>query len=205
MDQQAQIQHGRTVVERGRIQHEDQAPIAPEGEERAEEMGPHREHGDLVVGQKARQAALDAGRLGGTDANERLRDSGQARCAGEHDAQDEEGQRFAAVPMHLGHHRTQVAPPLAPQRFRCVHIAERSFPMTRFSCVLAWYWERFFLATSAFLARGQKVSGREPPPPPPPDDVPLHGWDGVSYPCLAAPHAALVPHARTARCRRSPL
>jgi Transposase DDE domain len=27
--------------------------------------------------------------------------------------------------------------------------------------VHAWYWERFFLATSAFLAPGQKVSGRE--------------------------------------------
>jgi hypothetical protein len=28
--------------------------------------------------------------------------------------------------------------------------------------VHAWYWGRFFLATSAFRAHAQKVSGREP-------------------------------------------
>ena len=74
MDQQAQIQHGRALVERRRIQHEDQASIAPEAQELAQQLGPQRDHGDLLIGQKARQAAFDAGRLGRADADQGLRD-----------------------------------------------------------------------------------------------------------------------------------
>jgi hypothetical protein len=129
--QQPEIQHGRALVQRGRVEHEDQASIAPEGEAVADEAGPERDHDDLLVGQTAGQAAFDAGRRGRADADERLRHPRQARGARQHDAQDTEGQRFAAVSMHIGQKRAQLARPLAPQPLPCVHTAKRSFPMTR--------------------------------------------------------------------------
>ena len=115
MDQQPQIQHGRALVQRRRVEHEDQASIAPEGEELAQQVRPQRQHGDLLIGQKARQAAFDAGRLGRADADQRLRDPGQARAPGQHDAQDTEGQRFTAMSMDLRQEGPQLTRPLAPQ------------------------------------------------------------------------------------------
>ena len=113
--QQPQIQHGRALVQRGRVEHEDQASIAPEGEAVADEAGPERDHEDLLVGQTAGQAAFDAGRRGGADADERLRNPRQARGARQHHTQDTEGQRFAAMPMHLRQEGPQLTRPLAPQ------------------------------------------------------------------------------------------
>jgi hypothetical protein len=132
MDQQTQIQHGRAVVQRRRVEHKDQASSTPEAQERAEQLRPQREHHDLLIGQKPGQAAFDAGRFGGADADERLSDPRQARRASECDAQHTESQRFAAVSMERGQKRPQLRRPLAPQTLRCVHRDKRSFPMTRF-------------------------------------------------------------------------
>ena len=131
MDQQTQIQHGGALVECGGIQHEDQASIAPEAQELAQQVGPQRDHDDLLVGQKAGQAAFAAGRLGRADADERFRYPRQPRRAREHDAQDKQGQGLAAVPMHLRQKCPQLIRPLAPQTLRCVHTGKRSFPMTQ--------------------------------------------------------------------------
>jgi hypothetical protein len=115
MDQQPEIQHGRTLVQRRRIQHEDQAALAPEREKLAQQVSPQREHGDLLVRQKARQASFAAGRLGRADADEGLRDLGQARAPGQDHTQDIEGQRFTPMSMHLRQEGPQLTRPLAPQ------------------------------------------------------------------------------------------
>jgi hypothetical protein len=75
-DQQAQIPHGGPLIQRRRVEHEDEALVPPKGEEVADQTRPDRQHMDLGVGQKARQASFDARRLGRTDAAQRLRDSG---------------------------------------------------------------------------------------------------------------------------------
>jgi hypothetical protein len=131
MDQQAPIQHDRAVAHRGRVEHEDQASIAPKAQELAQQVGPQRDDGDLLIGQQARQAALAAGRLGRADANQRFRHPGPPRRARQHDAQDKQGQGLAAAPMHLRQEGPQLTRPLAPQTLRCVQRGKRSFPMTR--------------------------------------------------------------------------
>jgi hypothetical protein len=115
LDQQAEIPHARAVVQRRRVAHENQASIAPQAQELAEQAGPQRHHDDLLVGQQAGQAAFAAGGLGRADADERFRHPGQPRRACQHHAQDTEGQRFAAMPVQLGQKRPQVSRPLAPQ------------------------------------------------------------------------------------------
>ena len=53
MHQQAEIQHGRALVQGGRVEHEDQPVLTPEAQELAEQVRPHRDHGELLVGQQA--------------------------------------------------------------------------------------------------------------------------------------------------------
>ena len=143
MHQHAEIEHGRALVQRRRVEHEDQASITPEPQELPEQLGPHRDHRELLVGQQARETAFAARRLGGADADEGLCYLGQARGASQHDAQDEEGQRFAAVSMHFRQAGPQLARPLAPEPYRCVHRRERSFP-------IAWFVRSMHGTGSAF-------------------------------------------------------
>jgi len=114
-DPPTQIQHGRAVAHRRRVEHEDQASIAPEAQELAQQVGPQRDDGDLLMGQKPRQAALAAGRLGRADADKRFRPPGQPRRARQHDAQDKKCQGLAAAPRRLRHEGPQLTRPLAPQ------------------------------------------------------------------------------------------
>jgi hypothetical protein len=86
MEQQPAIPHGRTVVQRRCIQHEDQAALAPAGEELAQPVRPQRKYGDLLVRQKTGEAAFAARRLGRADAAQGLRDPGQPRAPSQHDA-----------------------------------------------------------------------------------------------------------------------
>jgi hypothetical protein len=131
MAQPTHRQHGRAVAHRRRVEHEDQAALAPEAPERAQPGGPQRDDGARLMGQQPRQAALAAGRLGRADAAKRFRHPGQPRRARQHDAHDNQCPGLAALPMHLRQDGPQLPRPLAPQTLRCVQRGTRSFPMTR--------------------------------------------------------------------------
>jgi hypothetical protein len=101
MHQQAQIHDASPVIQRRQIQHKDQAALSKEKHQVSQEAVPDRHHGNLPIGEEARETALDTGGFGGADAEQFLRDQRQASLAGKHEAEDQEGERFAAMAMHL--------------------------------------------------------------------------------------------------------
>jgi hypothetical protein len=101
MDEQSQIDDAGPVIQQRQIQHKDQAAISKEGQEVSQEVVPDGHHGNLSICKEARQPAFDAGGFGGADAEQVLRNHWQASLARKHEAQDKEGQGFAAMAMHL--------------------------------------------------------------------------------------------------------
>jgi hypothetical protein len=101
MHEQSQIHDAGPLIQRCQIQHKDQAAISKEEQQVSQEAGPDGRHDDLFIGEEAREPAFDAGGFGGADAEQFLSNQRQASLARKHESKDKEGERFAAMAMHL--------------------------------------------------------------------------------------------------------
>ena len=101
MHEQAQIHDAGAVIEWCQVQHKDQAATSKEEQQVSQEAVPDGHHTNLRIRQEACQTAFDTGGFGGTDAEQFLRNHWQASLAGKHEAEDKEGEGFAAMTMHL--------------------------------------------------------------------------------------------------------
>lgn len=139
MHEQAQRHHAGSLIQRCQIQHKDQAAILKEAQQVSQEAGPDGRHDDLLIGEEAREPAFDAGGFGGADAEQVLRHHRQAGLAGKHETEDKEGERFAAMAMHLWQELVDLSRPLAPEVERCFHRESVPFHKALFALHL---WEQ---------------------------------------------------------------
>jgi hypothetical protein len=137
VSQQPQIHDTSAVIERGRVEHKGQALIAEEGHQVCQEAGPQRHDADVLIREEPCQAAFDPGGGGGTDPQHLFRSQGEASFAGQHEAEDKEGERFGAVTMHVWQELAHLGGPLAPQIHRCFH--EERVPFHE-RCLLLRSW-----------------------------------------------------------------
>ena len=144
MHQQSQIDHTGAIIQRRRIQDKDQAAIAEEGQQVRQEAGPDGNNSDVAIGEKAGQAPFDAGGVGGADPEQFLGNHGQASLPREHQAKDEEGERFGTMPMHALEGVGAVALTTG-ERSKDAFIWRAFLSMRGFWVVLMVAKERFFL------------------------------------------------------------
>ena len=128
MHQQPQIDNAGPVIQRRQIQDKDQAAILKEGQQVSQEAVPDGHHGHLRMSEEARQTAFDARGFGRADAEQFLGNQRQASLAGKHEAEDKEGEGFAAMACTSGRSWWTWADHWRAASEKMLSYGERSFP-----------------------------------------------------------------------------